>query len=308
MLNPGANAMRVAQADFMLGLDSNGKVVKKQITGQLVDIRNQEPDQDFLKRFQKDFEAIKEFTTQVIGYNKATLDTRPAFFGSSPFVDYIHQIQLAVTGADISFAAPLSFDAAIPIGPIRMSDLFNLYKYENQLLVLSLTGLEIKHYLEESYGIWTNQMYNSSDHFLLFRPDLEKALEPWQRLQFSSYNFDSAAGINYTVDVRKPKGEKVSILSMADGTPFDLTKKYRVAVNSYRANGGGGLLTKGAGIPLDKLRTRVLWTSDREMREYLRRDISRQSEINPQSLNNWRFIPTDWVKQAEIRDAEILFK
>ena len=95
---------------------------------------------------------------------------------------------------------------------------------------------------------------------------------------------------------------------MADGTPFDLTKKYRVAVNSYRANGGGGLLTKGAGIPLDKLRTRVLWTSDREMREYLRRDISRQSEINPQSLNNWRFIPSDWVKQAEIRDAEILFK
>ena len=189
-----------------------------------------------------------------------------------------------------------------------MADLFNLYKYENQLLVLSLTGLEIKHYLEESYGIWTNQMYNSSDHFLLFRPDLEKALEPWQRLQFSSYNFDSAAGINYTVDVRKPKGEKVSILSMADGTPFDLTKKYRVAVNSYRANGGGGILTKGAGIPLDKLRTRVLWTSDREMREYLRRDISRQSEINPQSLNNWRFIPTDWVKQAEIRDAEILFK
>ena len=308
VLNPGANAMRVAQADFMLGLDSNGKVVKKQITGQLVDIRNQEPDQDFLKRFQKDFEAIKEFTTQVIGYNKATLDTRPAFFGSSPFVDYIHQIQLAVTGADISFAAPLSFDAAIPIGPIRMSDLFNLYKYENQLLVLSLTGLEIKHYLEESYGIWTNQMYNSSDHFLLFRPDLEKALEPWQRLQFSSYNFDSAAGINYTVDVRKPKGEKVSILSMADGTPFDLTKKYRVAVNSYRANGGGGLLTKGAGIPLDKLRTRVLWTSDREMREYLRRDISRQSELNTKSLNNWRFIPTDWVKQAEIRDAEILFK
>lgn len=308
VLNPGANAMRVAQADFMLGLDSNGKVVKKQITGQLVDIRNQEPDQDFLKRFQKDFEAIKEFTTQVIGYNKATLDTRPAFFGSSPFVDYIHQIQLAVTGADISFAAPLSFDAAIPIGPIRMADLFNLYKYENQLLVLSLTGLEIKHYLEESYGIWTNQMHNSSDHFLLFRPDLEKALEPWQRLRFSSYNFDSAAGINYTVDVRKPKGEKVSILSMADGTPFDLTKKYRVAVNSYRANGGGGLLTKGAGIPLDKLKTRVLWTSDREMREYLRRDISRQSEINPQSLNNWRFIPTDWVKQAEIRDAEILFK
>lgn len=308
VLNPGANAMRVAQADFILGLDAKGKVVKKQIKGKVVDIKEQTPDQEFLNKFQKDFEAVKQYTSQVIGYNKTNLDTRESFFGPSPFVDYIHSIQLAATGADISFAAPLSFDAAIPAGPIKMADLFNLYKYENQLLVLQLSGQEIKRYLEESYSIWTNQMQSPSDHFLLFRADLDKALEPWQRLQHSSYNFDSAAGLNYTVDVRKPKGEKVTILSMADGTAFDLQKQYRVAVNSYRANGGGGLLTKGAGIPLEKLKSRVLWTSDREMREYLRRDIARQSEINPHSINNWKFIPEDWVQQAATRDANILFQ
>lgn len=308
VLNPGANAMRVAQADFTLGLDAKGKVVKKQIKGKVVDIKEQTPDQEFLNKFQKDFEAVKQYTSQVIGYNKTNLDTRESFFGPSPFVDYIHSIQLAATGADISFAAPLSFDAAIPAGPIKMADLFNLYKYENQLLVLQLSGQEIKRYLEESYSIWTNQMQSPSDHFLLFRADLDKALEPWQRLQHSSYNFDSAAGLNYTVDVRKPKGEKVTILSMADGTAFDLQKQYRVAVNSYRANGGGGLLTKGAGIPLEKLKSRVLWTSDREMREYLRRDIARQSEINPHSINNWKFIPEDWVQQAATRDANILFQ
>ena len=60
-----------------------------------------------------------------------------------------------------------------------------------------------------------------------------------------SFNFDSAAGIIYTVDVTKPDGEKVAILSMADGTPFDMDKMYKVAVNSYRGNGGGELLTKG---------------------------------------------------------------
>ena len=308
VLNPGANAMRVAQADFTLGLDAKGKVVKKQIKGKVVDIKEQTPDQEFLNKFQKDFEAVKQYTSQVIGYNKTNLDTRESFFGPSPFVDYIHSIQLAATGADISFAAPLSFDAAIPAGPIKMADLFNLYKYENQLLVLQLSGQEIKRYLEESYSIWTNQMQSPSDHFLLFRADLDKALEPWQRLQHSSYNFDSAAGLNYTVDVRKPKGEKVTILSMADGTAFDLQKQYRVAVNSYRANGGGGLLTKGTGIPLEKLKSRVLWTSDREMREYLRRDIARQSEINPHSINNWKFIPEDWVQQAATRDANILFQ
>lgn len=308
VLNPGANAMRVAQADFTLGLDAKGKVVKKQIKGKVVDIKEQTPDQEFLNKFQKDFEAVKQYTSQVIGYNKTNLDTRESFFGPSPFVDYIHSIQLAATGADISFAAPLSFDAAIPAGPIKMADLFNLYKYENQLLVLQLSGQEIKRYLEESYSIWTNQMQSPADHILLFRPDFEKALEPWQRLQHSSYNFDSAAGLNYTVDVRKPKGEKVTILSMADGTAFDLQKQYRVAVNSYRANGGGGLLTKGAGIPLEKLKSRVLWTSDREMREYLRRDIARQSEVNPHSINNWKFIPEDWVQQAATRDANILFQ
>ena len=308
VLNPGANAMRVAQADFTLGLDAKGKVVKKQIKGKVVDIKEQTPDQEFLNKFQKDFEAVKQYTSQVIGYNKTNLDTRESFFGPSPFVDYIHSIQLAATGADISFAAPLSFDAAIPAGPIKMADLFNLYKYENQLLVLQLSGQEIKRYLEESYSIWTNQMQSPADHILLFRPDFEKALEPWQRLQHSSYNFDSAAGLNYTVDVRKPKGEKVTILSMADGTAFDLQKQYRVAVNSYRANGGGGLLTKGAGISLEKLKSRVLWTSDREMREYLRRDIARQSEVNPHSINNWKFIPEDWVQQAATRDANILFQ
>ena len=81
-----------------------------------------------------------------------------------------------------------------------------------------------------------------------------------------------------------------------------------MALNSYRANGGGGLLIKGAGIPQNLLRSRVIWTSDREMREYLRREIARHQEINPQPLNNWRFIPEGWAAAAAERDSEIMFK
>lgn len=54
--------------------------------------------------------------------------------------------------ADISFCAPLAFDVKIPKGEIHVSDMFNLYKYENQLYVMQLTGEEIKNYLEYSYG------------------------------------------------------------------------------------------------------------------------------------------------------------
>ena len=59
------------------------------------------------------------------------------------------------------------------------------------------------------------------------------------------FNFDSIAGLRYTVDVTKPTGEKIRIESLADGTPFDFLRDYSVAMTAYRANGGGELLTKG---------------------------------------------------------------
>ena len=63
-----------------------------------------------------------------------------------------------------------------------MADLFNLYKYENQLYVMKLTGQEIKNYLEESYGIWTQQMKSPADHMMLLSDNYANAPEPWQRL------------------------------------------------------------------------------------------------------------------------------
>ena len=51
---------------------------------------------------------------------------------------------METTGADISFVAPLAFDTEVSKGDINMSDLFKLYKYENMLYVMTLTGQEIK--------------------------------------------------------------------------------------------------------------------------------------------------------------------
>ena len=94
---------------------------------------------------------------------------------------------------------------------------------------------------------------------------------------------------------------------MSDGTPFDEQKWYRVAVNSYRGNGGGELLTRGAGIPKDSLESRVVWRSDKDQRHYLSEEIKRLGSIDPQPLNNWKFIPEDWTLQAAQRDKRLLF-
>ena len=78
-----------------------------------------------------------------------------------------------------------------------------------------------------------------------------------------SFNFDSASGIIYKVDVTKPQGEKITITSIADGSPFRMDKIYKVALNSYRGNGGGELLTKGSGIPQEKLKDRIIFSPDK---------------------------------------------
>lgn len=305
VINPAANAHYVAQGDLTVTL-ANKQIVNKKVTGSLVPVDGLEPDADFLQHFNKELEAVKSFTNEQIGHNSTTIETEPAFFGSSAFIDLIHKLQLNISKADISFAAPLAFDAAIPAGNIYVRDLFNLYRYENMLYVMKLTGQEIKDYLEYSYAGWTQQMSGADDHLLLFRKNPETIEEPWQRLQTPSYNFDSAAGIIYTVDVSKPAGQKISIKSMADGTPFSLKKTYRCAINSYRGNGGGGLLTQGAKIKSEDLNNRIVWSTDKDLRYYLMMSIREMKSIHPEPMNNWKFIPEDWAKAARIRDAKLL--
>ena len=48
-----------------------------------------------------------------------------------------------------------------------------------------------------------------------------------------------------------------------------MDKTYKGARNSYRGNGGGELLTKGAGIPQEELKDRIVFSTDKDLRYYL---------------------------------------
>ncbi len=305
LCNPASNAQNVVDVTVTITRDGK-KIVSKTIKGNIIDIRDMDIDARFMKHFAKDIEEVKQWADRKIGTTDKTITTRDCFFGSSAFTDLVHNLQMSITGADISFNAPLTFNTTLAKGDITVADMFKLYKFENQLYTMMLSGEEVKRHLEMSYDMWVNTMTSPDDHIMMLD---NTSTDDNQRSGFKNmtFNFDSAAGIIYTVDVTKPEGQKVNIISMADGTPFDVKKMYKVAVNSYRGNGGGELLTRGAGIPKDKLEERIIARTEHDQRWYLMKEIERLGTISPEPNGNWQFIPEEWTKPAIERDRSLIF-
>ena len=288
LLDPANKARRVAE----LTISIDGK--KKTLQGALHETDSYEPSAEYMQHFADDMKKINDYMEEPIGVFEDDMATHDAFFGNSKYIDFIHQFQLEYTKADISINAPLVYNRVIKKGNVTRKDMFSLYVFENTLNVLELTGKEIKGHLEYSYDKWVNTMTS---------PDDEIFILDGRYFKNRTYNFDSAAGIIYEVDVTKPYGQKVDIKSMADGTPFDEGKTYRVAMNSYRANGGGELLTKGAGIAKEDIEKRIVFTSERDLRYYLTEYIKERGRVSLQKGNNWKFVPEAWTEKALQRTA-----
>jgi 2',3'-cyclic-nucleotide 2'-phosphodiesterase/3'-nucleotidase len=305
IIDPSCWVQNVAEAEIELTI-KDGKVVNKDIKGKIVNVRDEQIDERMLAHFQKDIDAVKAYVGQKIGRFESSIYTRESFFGNSAFTDLIHNLQLQITKADISLTAPLSFNSTIKAGEVTMADMFKLYRFENLLFTLRMTGEEVRKHLEYSYDMWTNTMTSPEDHALRLN-DASKEDQQRTGFQYYTFNFDSACGIDYEVDLTKPDGQKVKILRMSNGEPFDEKKWYKVAMNSYRANGGGELLTQGAGIPRDSLDARVIFHTDRDQRYFLTEEIRKMGTVNPQPNHNWKFVPEAWVKPALERDRKLLF-
>lgn len=309
MLNGGSRGRYISQADVVFSGKKGARL--KKISGKLINVTDFEPDRELSEKFKDREQEIRNYVGKEIGTSEATLSSRESYFGPSAFIDMIHEVQLDIAGADISFTAPLSFDVKIPAGPVIVGDMFKLYRYENMLYTMSLSGQEVLDYLEYSYGGWFNTMKGRNDLMLKLRrgkdgrPDLTDDGKAW--LQNQPYNFDSAAGIDYTVDLSKPEGKRITIKGFNDGRPFDLKGVYKAAVNSYRGSGGGGHLTRGAGIKPEDLQKRLLASTDKDLRYYILQYIEAKGTIKPRTYNNWKLLPEDWVKAASAREYVLLF-
>ncbi len=281
VLNAGAYARQIAKADVQLKWNAHTQSYQKIITGSLVEMNRLTPDSGLLQKYLPWFNDTKQFVEEEITELSTDLHADEALNGPSAFVDMIHQAQLDLSGADVSFAAPFSIYAVLKAGIFTRAQLFQLYRFENYLCTIKLSGKEIDAYLEFSTDLWFDTLKNPDGTWLLKNNDYSEFKNPY-------YNFDSGAGLRYQINPSAAKGNRVNIISMADGSPLIADKMYRVVLNSYRANGGGGHLLKGVGLSKEELNERIISCDSQDFRNRLGNWLATQKRpFTPKSLNLW---------------------
>lgn len=301
-LNPASDGISISVADISI----NKETGEKNINGEIISMENISTDKEFIDTFKEKIKRTKTYSENTIANFPLELRTSDCPFGVSAINNSIHRIQLDVMKAEISFTAPLAFDETIGSGEIRVCDIYRLYRYDNSIYMIRMSGKEIKDYLEMSYDLWINTMHTPDDHLMktISYEYNNKKISFFKNLVF---NFDTAAGIIYSVDVREKKGERIKITSMSDGRPFKEEGSYNVAMHSYRGNGGNELLTKGAGIKHTELKERLVSKSQHNIRFYIVEYLRNKPQDILQQVENWTFQPESWTKGAIEREKRILF-
>lgn len=303
VLNAGGATLHVAEAQLVCFVSDQGVKVEHKC-GQLVSVVDYPVDLAFAKRYAGFKKEVKHYVSQKIGKLVTPINAADYFFGPSALGDLLHMVQLKDRDADISLSAPLTYDEVVTPGDVRIRDIFKLYRYENLIEVFRFTGKEIRGALERSYDLLTDVEAEGSVGKVFY-------------ITFSHKNFYlgafspfliTAAGIEYEVDLNKPMGEKVSILRMTDGTPFDYDREYRVAVNSYIGSGGGGILTDGAGLTLKELAAKCLLITQQDIRTCIINCFKESKEpVVIPSLTNWRYVCDKETKEALSADKKLLW-
>lgn len=309
LLNGGSHARRVGHAVVEVDMEGD-RMRTKDVSAEVVNLDWRKSDPAMQKAFDEEFQAVKEFTNRPVGRLDVELRSRDAYAGMSDYINLVHTVQLEKTGAQLSFAAPLSFDGKVEPGVVIYNDAFTIYPYENDLYVMKLKGSEVKNYLEYSYDSW---IQTPGEHVLRIvdSPDPRTGAPNWS-FTGRSYNFDSAAGLVYTVDVSKPYGERVEISSLADGSSFDPDAWYTVAMTSYRASGGGDLIYEGAGLSRDELESRTVarYSAIRDMViDFISSHDSVDSATvsDPELLGEWHFLPEGTADEMIAEDMKLIF-
>lgn len=310
VLEPASHCRELGRIDIHLSdhRQPNGHV-RSECRMSRIPVDSLSVDTTYTRLFAGEIDKINHFLDNPIGVLESRLDGQSGLVGPSNIMNLVHSVQLDVTQADISMASCLSNYNDIGQGALTMRQLFAIYKYENQVQEMWMYGHEVKQFLEYGYGLQFNQMRGPSDHLLSFAIGVDGNVlinEFGPVLATPQYNFTSAGGINYEVDVRKPAGKRVNILSMADGTAFDMNRKYFVVMSSYQAAGGGGFLPKGLGWSAADIRMHTNSTTHHDMRFFINNYLRKYGESNPRPIGTWKVIPEAWWEAAKDRDVELL--
>lgn len=278
---------------------------------------------ELLCKYDDQIRKVAKWASQPICQLSETMDEREAYRGPNSFLDQMHLTQLEMIGANISLMAPCSYNSCLKRGELRVKDLFPLMEYEEFVYRIRISGDEIIKMLEYSYGMWINTILTSQEHLLQIhnrnarianfqkikrivkRLFIDHRTYNWRFIQ-PSFQMYVAAGICYTVDVTKPEGNRVSVLSLSDGSTFDNAMDYEVAVSRRLLWDKYGPLY-GIGLSYDDVHRRIIDISERALPYYLMHKMAKQKNIQPRIISTWKFIPEELVKEALDNDTILLF-
>jgi len=190
---------------------------------------------------------LQSLTNQALATTSEPWPTLRSRLEPTAAIDLIHHVQLHTTGAQLS-ATP-SFTTGLTLGPgiITSGQNAQLYPNDHMLFIVEISGADLRAYLE-----------HSSQYYL---PPDEPGGSPQINPEWPAYNFDMIAGVDYNLDLRNPVGERVTTLTYGyDRQPVNAEDVFTMAVNSYRALGGGAFpgMTDGAIVQRIERSVRVL--------------------------------------------------
>lgn len=149
--------------------------------------------------------------------------------GQSALTDFINEVQMSYTGADISATYVPADKEGIDESDIRVADLRKIYPKDYTIYKLRISGKQLREYME-----WSAAYYDTYDVGGELRPAKGK----------KRTDCDIFYGVRYKIDVSKPAGQRIAFLEKADGSEVSDDDEFSIAVNRVRA----AQLVWGSGI------------------------------------------------------------
>ncbi|MCH8113390.1 MAG: bifunctional 2',3'-cyclic-nucleotide 2'-phosphodiesterase/3'-nucleotidase, partial [Proteobacteria bacterium] len=260
-----------------------------------------EPDPRFIEAVREEHEGTIAFMRRGVGEITAPINSYFALVQDDPSIQIVTDAQMRyvkrlLEGTEydglpvLSAGAPFKaggrggpeYYTDIAVGEIALKNVSDLYIYPNTLRAVTLTGAQVREWLEMSAGA-----FNQIDPAVT---DEQPLLNPG----FPSFNYDVIDGVSYRIDVTQPArynnaGEVVVAEShrivdlQFDGKPIDPKQLFVVATNNYRASGGGNF----PGLTGDNI---IIVAPDTN-RDVLANYIFDLKTLDPSADGNWSFAP-----------------
>jgi len=218
--------------------------------------------------------AAVAYAAETLGTTAVTWRADSARVTDTPLIDFILEVQRRAAGTDLASTAAFNLRAALDTGAITVAELAALYPYDNTLRAIRVTGRQLREYLERSA-------------YYFGRPGSGSVVDS----TIPGYNYDIFAGVDYTIDVRRPPGSRVTALAVR-GRPVTDLDAFTLALNNYRQAGGGGFAML-ASAP-------VVYESREDIRELLMEEVRRRKTLRPEDYfkPNWRLDPPAVIGEA----------